>query len=250
MPEARLPTDAPQTFVLVHGACHGGWCWARVAPILERAGHRVLTPTCGGVGERSGELTPQTGLDSFIGDIAEVLVAQDVSNAVLVGHSFGGCIISGVADQMPERLAQLIFLDAMVVQSGEAPMSILAGEVVEARRRAAALSPGGLCMPAPSASAFAVTDPADAEWVERHLTPHPIKTYEDRLVLRHPLGNGLPKTYVACTRPEFSATAPVRRWVREQAGWSCREIATGHDAMVLAPALLADLFMAIAAGRM
>ncbi|MBV9756124.1 MAG: alpha/beta fold hydrolase [Alphaproteobacteria bacterium] len=226
-------------FVLVHGAWHGGWCWARVAPLLAAAGHRILTPTCTGLGDRAHLLSPAVGLDTFIDDVAAAIATEELTDIVLVGHSFAGSVISGVADRMPERIAQLIYLDATVLRSGQSPFDMIPPDVVAARRRAAAESSGGLTLPVPPASAFGVDDPADAAWLARHLRPHPLKTYEDPLRLQNPLGNGRPKTYIACTQPEYAVLAPVRAWVQAQPDWAFGQIATGHDAMVTAPELLA-----------
>jgi pimeloyl-ACP methyl ester carboxylesterase len=241
-------------FVLVHGAWHGGWCWARVAPLLAAAGHRVLTPTCTGLGDRAHLLTPAIGLDTFIEDVAAAIAMGELTDiamgeltdVVLVGHSFAGSVISGVADRMAERIAHLVYLDATVLRSGQCPFDMIPPDVVAARRRAAAESSGGLTLPVPPASAFAVDDPADAAWLARHLRPHPLKTYEDPLRLEHPLGHDRPKTYIACAQPEYAVLAAVRAWVRAQPDWAFAQIATGHDAMVTAPELLAATLLRFA----
>jgi pimeloyl-ACP methyl ester carboxylesterase len=237
------------TFVLVHGAWHGGWCWVRVAEILRAQGHRVLTPTCTGLGERAHLLSRHITLDTFMRDVAGTIVAEELSEVVLVGHSFGGLAISGVAEAMPERLRHLVYLDALIAEPGRAPFDGLPPEVVAARRRAADESSGGLSLPPPPAAAFGVLDPADAAWVERRLTPHPLSTYESPLPIRGPVGNGLPRTYVDCTAPSYATLDGVKAWVRRQPGWGWRELATGHDAMVSAPGPLAQLLVALGGGR-
>ncbi len=109
------------TFVLVHGAWHGGWCWVRVADILRSQGHRVFTPTCTGLGERAHLLSKDITLDTFVRDVAGTIAAEELTEVVLVGHSFGGLAISGVAEAMPERLRHLVYLDALIVQPGARP---------------------------------------------------------------------------------------------------------------------------------
>jgi pimeloyl-ACP methyl ester carboxylesterase len=235
-----------KAYVLVHGAWHGGWCWVRLAPLLAAAGHRVLAPTCTGLGDRAHLLSPAVGLDTFIEDVAAAIDMEELNEVVLVGHSFAGSVISGVADRMPERIAHLVYLDATVLLSGQSPFDMIPPDVAAARRRAAMESSGGLTLPVPPASVFGIGEPADAAWLSRRLRPHPLKTYEDALQLRNPLGNGRPKTYVACTLPEYTVLAPVRDWVRRQPGWSYRELASGHDAMVLAPELLAAMLLSFA----
>lgn len=237
---------ASNTFVLVHGAFHGGWCWRRVADLLRRDGHRAFTPTCTGLGERAHQLSRDITIDTFATDVAGVMEAEELSDVVLVGHSFGGSPISLVADRRPERIRHLVYLDALVIPSGTSPFDGMTPEAVAARRKAAD-SGGGIGIPPPSAGAFGVPDGPDADWVERRLTPHPISSYESRLELAGPVGNGLPRTYICCTAPLYPALAQSRDWVRAQPGWTWLDIATGHDAMVTAPEELARMLLGIAA---
>ena len=234
-----------QTFLLVHGAWHGGWCWSRVADRLRAVGHRVFTPTQTGLGERRHLLSKDITLDTFTTDIASVIEAEELNDIVLVGHSFGGNAISGVADRMPERIRHLVYLDSLVVEGGKAPFDNLAAEVVAGRRKAAEESSGGLSLPNPPPSVFGVLDTAGAEWVRRRLTPHPLSTYTSKLNIRGPVGNHRPRTYVHCTNPSYAALQASRDWVKAQAGWRWAEIATGHDAMVTAPDELARLLIDI-----
>lgn len=231
-------------FVLVHGAWHGGWCWHDVARHLRADGHQVFMPTMTGLGERAHLLDASVGLSTFIDDVCAVIKCEELDDVVLVGHHFAGLIISGVADRRKERIRRLVFLDALIVQSGQSVMSILPPSIQAERCRT--IDPEGWRMKVPNPDKFGVFEPQQAEWVMRRLTPHPLKSYTDPLILKHPLGNGLPKTYIASTNPSFSALAGARSWVREQADWRYREIATGHDAMVIAPYALAALLQDIA----
>ncbi len=231
-------------FVLVHGAWHGGWCWRQVADKLRAAGHHVFTPTMTGLGERAHLLNGHTNLSTCIEDIAAVIDAEELQDVVLVGHSFAGPVITGVADRMAERLSRLVYLDALVVQNGQSALSLFSAEVQQERSRT--IDPEGLRMAIPSPEKFGVTDPAQQAWLKRRLTPHPLKAYTEPLKLQHPLGHGLPKTYIAVTDPWYPPLAALRDWVRTQPDWQWREIAAGHDAMVTAPDALADLLLAIA----
>ena len=141
----------PKNFVLVHGAWHGGWCWERVAAILRSRGHYVTTPTQTGLGERSHLLSETITPSVFIDDIVNHLKWENLTNVILVGHSFGGLTITGVADAVPERIAKLIYLDAAIIENGEAAFDLLPKEIVVARLNAANETSGGLAMPAPSA---------------------------------------------------------------------------------------------------
>ena len=233
-------TPAAKTFVLVHGAWHGGWCWSKVAAILRGRGHTVLTPTQTGLGERSHLLSRSIDLDVCVTDIANVLKWEDLKDVILVGHSFGGHATSGVADRMPERIRHLVYLDAVILESGQSPFSELPKDVLEGRIKVAQESSGGLSLPPPPAAIFGITNPEQANWVQSHLTPHPFATLTSPLKLANKVGNGLPATYIVCTDPIYQPLQSSRDWVKAQ-GWKMIEIAAGHDAMVIAPDRLADI---------
>src|SRR6202142_823809 len=112
------------TFVLVHGAWFGGWCWQKVIPLLESAGHEVYAPTLTGLAERASELSPEVGLDTHIQDIVGLLEEKNLHGVILVGHSYAGMVITGVVDQVPERIAHLVYLDTFVPRDGESMASI------------------------------------------------------------------------------------------------------------------------------
>lgn len=234
-----------RTFVLVHGAWHGGWCWREVRAVLEAAGHRVFTPTQTGLGERSHLMSREITLQTFTDDIANVLLFEDLHDVVLAGHSFGGLAISGVADRMPERLKHLIYLDSMLVDGGQSPFDTLAPEVVEGRIKAAAEASGGLSLPPSTYKSLGVFKPEHIAKLEGRLTPHPLSTYASKLNLKHPLGNGVMRTYITCTDPVY-APLEVSRVKARNLGWPMVELATGHDAMITAPEETAKLFMRLA----
>jgi pimeloyl-ACP methyl ester carboxylesterase len=236
------------TFVLIHGACHGGWCWRFVADALRARGHRVFTPTLTGHAEHRHLLSAVTSLDVPITDIENLLEAEELEDVVLVGHSYGGLVAAGVADRRPAALRSLVFLDSLLVESGKTAMDILPHDIVEERMEKIKASGRPLEMPLPSLSAMGIPDDHPrAAWVLRRMTPHPLATYCTPLVLRHPIGNGLPRTYVHCAWPSYDTLEPVRQWVRSLEGWHWEELASGHDAMVLDPDLLADLLVRLAA---
>lgn len=226
-------------FVLVHGAWHGGWCWRAVAGQLRAAGHQVFTPTLTGLGERAHLLRADTGLATHIDDLCAVLENEELADVVLVGHSFAGLVISGAADCQPERLRRLVYLDALVVDSGCSALSVFPPEVQ--RERARTIDVEGLRMAIPNPAKFGVSDPVQVAWLQRRLTPHPLKAYTDPLQLRHPFANGVPRSYIAVTDPWYAPLEDVRRAVRAQADWDWHELAAGHDAMVTSPDALAAL---------
>lgn len=233
-------------FVLVHGAWHGGWCWQHVAAILRAAGHQVFTPTMTGLGERAHLLNAQVGMSTFIDDICAVISAEELNDVVLVGHSFGGPVITGVADRMPQHLQQLIYLDALIVQNGESALSILPPAVQAERSRT--IDAEGLRMAIPAPDKFGVSEPEQVAWLQRRLTPHPLKAYTEPLRLQHPFANSLDKTYIAVTEPWYPPLAGLRDWIRSQPDWQWRELAAGHDAMLTSPAALAAMLIALARG--
>ena len=233
------------TFVLVHGAFHGGWCWSRVATALRAEGHVVFTPTQTGLGERHHLLAPGITLDTFITDICAVLETEELHDAVLVGHSFGGISITGVADRMPERIRHLIYLDSRILQPGQSMLDADPARSGEWNRLAH--QGGGLSIAPPPATYFDCPDPLDTAWIERRLTPHPLGTFTSPLTLANPtVGNGRPCTYVACTDPIYPWLEDCRAWARGRPGWNWAEIPAGHDAMISAPTTLAALLVRLA----
>lgn len=234
-----------RTYVLVHGAWHGGWCWRRVADRLRAAGHTVFTPTQTGLGERKHLLSAAITPETFTSDIVNLIEHEDLADVFLVGHSFAGRSISGAADCMPERLRRLVYLDAGLPQSGKSSFDGMAPDVRAARLEAARQFSGGLSIPPPPPSAFGVTEPADVAWLQRSLTPHPTATYTMPMVLNHPLGNSVPVTFIRCTDPPYANMAKSAEYARSRSDWQYLEIATGHDAMISAPAELTEMLLAL-----
>ncbi len=236
-------------FVLVHGSFCGGWIWQRLAPLLQAAGHRVTCPTLTGLGERSHLLSPAVDLNTHIKDVGNVLFYEDIRGAVLVGHSYSGMVITGVAQTVPERVAQLIYFDAYVPQPGQSRWDLLPPEVVAAER--AAVDADGGTGPAPPASLFAPIDPETAGWVDARLSPrHPVGTYEQPIPADGSALESIPRAYIQCTLgplpSRFAASAAQAR----ARGWAVRELAAGHVANVTHPRELADLFLELAAEKL
>jgi pimeloyl-ACP methyl ester carboxylesterase len=236
------------TFVLVHGSWHGGWCWARVAERLRAQGHRVFTPTFTGMGDRAHLLSPDITLDTFIEDIAQVLATNDLSNVVLVGHSFGGVPITGVADRMPERVKHLVYLDAIVLESGKSAFAAYPAEEAAERMAAAMEATGGLSVPIPIPlpPTWGLTEgSADHVWVKSQITPTPLAVYTSPLELRAPIGNGLRKTYVRCHVPENPAMQASRALVKTLPSWNWIDFPGPHDCMITHPDEVATLLLRI-----
>lgn len=228
-------------FVLVHGAWHGGWCWRRVARLLREAGHEVFTPTLTGFGERAHLLGAEIGPDTLVQDVVGVLDSEELTDVVLVGHSFGALVALAVAERAADRVGRVVLLDGLVVEPGETAFDGLPPASAAARKAAAEAS-GDIAFPPPAGAAFGLADPEDIAWVDRRLTPHPLRTYADPFPRRAPLGGGRPVTYVACTDPAYPAVHSAHAIVRRE-GWEFRELAAGHDAMISAPEATAALLL-------
>jgi pimeloyl-ACP methyl ester carboxylesterase len=239
--------NSDTAIVLVHGAWHGGWCWQRVLPWLYGAGIRAHAVTLTGCGERAHLLSPDIGLDTHIQDVVGLIEAEELTRVVLVGHSYAGIVITGVADRLqrerPGLLARLVYLDASVPLTGES-WSSAHPEQTRRERIEAAQARGGLSMPPPDASVFGLSG-ADRDWVNRRQTPQPFKVYQQPLHFDAAAVAALPRTFIDCNRPALPTIDASRRRVRAELGWQVLEMATGHDPMVSAPRELAQLLLAI-----
>lgn len=226
-------------FVLVHGAWHGGWCWRRVVPALFAAGHRAFAITLTGLGERAHLMVPSITLATHINDVANVIEAEELDAVVLVGHSYGGLVITGVADRLTHRVAQLVYVDAVVPASGESWSSGHDQATRENRRRAIA-ELGYL--PAPDPAVYGLHGP-DHAWVARRQTRQPGSLYDEPLVFDARRVGSIPRTFIDCVSPALPTIDTARRRVRAEAGWNLVELKTGHDPMISAPGELVGAFL-------
>jgi pimeloyl-ACP methyl ester carboxylesterase len=220
------------TFVLVHGAWHGGWCWRKVGPLLRGAGHDVYTPTLTGLGERAHLLTPAVNLETHIQDVQGLLCFEDLSEVILVAHSYGGMVITGVANEAADRLAHLVYLDAFVPADGQA-LGDLAP--IPPRREGA----DWRILPPPDD--FGVTAHDDLQWLHARLGDQPLASFVQPVRLTDPRALALPRTYLYCAEKggEDHIFGPDARRLRSAEGWRYAEVRSGHDAMITAPQDLA-----------
>ena len=234
------------TFVLVHGAWHGSWAWQRVRRQLHEAGHEVFTPTLTGVGERSHLLSRDIGLETHILDVVNLIVFEELDDIVLCGHSYGGCVVTGVADRLPEKIRALVYLDAFVPANGENVLQHVPDQqrvmLLEGTRQTGE----GWRVPPIPAAVFNL-NAEDADWVDRQCTPQPIATFEDAIRLTGGIDEVENVSYVRATGfvegspfPPFEALAKAR-------GWPTVEIAVGHDVMLDAPDELTRVLLEAAA---
>jgi pimeloyl-ACP methyl ester carboxylesterase len=251
---ARAQASRP-VFVLVHGAWHGGWCWRRVADRLEAAGARVLTPTLTGCGERAHLMGPGIGLDTHIRDVVAVMEAEELTGVHLCGHSYGGMVVTGVCDHLKDRIASVLYLDAAVPTDGQSMITQAPGVTPEAAAATEAglraLAPDGVAMQVfADVTLFGVAAGGEDEaWLKRRLTPHPLKTWLDPIRLARGGSDGLRRAYVHCVQPVLPMASFGAHYdrLRNGSSWRASTLATGHDAMITAPAAVADLLLALAA---
>jgi len=230
------------SFVLVHGAWHGGWCWSRVVERLCARGHRVYAPSLTGLGDRvhlaSGNITLTTHVD----DIANLLRYEDLRDAVLCGHSYGGSVISGVIEHVPDRIASAVFLDAFVPQNGDSIFAMVPAEQ-RARQLDAIASAGGIALP-PIPSAHFRVNAADQALVDARCVPQPAGTFGERIVLTGAQQERVRRrSYVRATAYP-SVTFDRFRAHAAEAGWSVYDVACGHDVMLDEPDRLVEILLA------
>ena len=225
------------TFVLVHGAWHGAWCWRRVARLLRSAGHEVFTPTLTGVGERSHLLNSAIDVDTHILDVANEMKWQDLRNVVLVGHSYGGMVISGVAEKMEAAIASLVMLDAFMPEDGQCVLDIYPPQMREPVL--AVLRSGATTLPPRAAVLFKVNE-KDRAWVDAQCTPQPIQCWLQKLTLTGARERIAKKTYIRAAghpNPYFDAGLAKARAGK----WRTYELPCGHDVMLDMPERLAEI---------
>jgi pimeloyl-ACP methyl ester carboxylesterase len=231
-------------FVLVHGAWHGAWCWRRVLPVLWAAGHRAFAVSLTGVGERAHLLSERVTLQTHVSDVINTIEAEELRDTVLVGHSYGGMVITGVADRLSDRLARLVYVDAVVPHSGESWSSGHTPQT-QATRRDMIAAGGSILPPDPRIFGLAGSDHA---WVARRQTAHPGGVYDAPLHFDSHRFATIRRTFIDCTSPALPTIALARQRVRAEPGWTVLEIATGHDIMISAPQPLVAALLASCTG--
>ena len=226
------------TFVLVHGAWHGGWCWERVADRLKARGHRVFAPTMTGLAERASEMSRSIDLDTHVADIVGLIERENLRDVVLVGHSYGGWVISGVAEKVGPRLASLVYLDAFVPEDGQRGMDLTPPELQAQIKQCVA--DGLVSRPPPSAEWFGVNE-ADRAWVDSMTTPQPLAIALQPIRLTGARERVAKKSYV---RASGMANPGFDRFMAEaqkKPGWRSYDVPCGHDVMVDMPDRLVEI---------
>lgn len=229
------------TYVLIHGSWHGGWCWKKVTPLLQSFGHLVYAPTLSGLGARSHLADCPLDLNTHITEVANIITYEDLSEVILVGHSYSGMVITGVATQIPQRLLKLVYLDAYLPYEGESELDLWPEEEqVQARSD---LEEGRVFREPVSPEILGIEDIDTADWVSARLTPHPLTTYIDPPPLGNELSSGLPGVNIHCTKGLVASRTLEFAIRAREMGFEVHKLATGHDAMLTEPKLLTELLL-------
>jgi pimeloyl-ACP methyl ester carboxylesterase len=231
------------TFLVCHGAWSAGWAWKKMHPLMSAAGHRLVTPTYTGLGERAHLANPSIDLETHIQDILNVIRYEDLRDIVLIGHSYGGMVATGVADRARDRIKQLIYIDAFVPDDGQSLLDLNE----PARQRMQELAKTGDGWRVPPNPTPPDTPQSDVEWLTERRVDMPIKCFETKLKLQ---GGKLilPRSYIYATRITPTDTfGPFARRAQSEAGWHYHEIDASHSPNVTAPEALMRLLQKIVA---
>jgi pimeloyl-ACP methyl ester carboxylesterase len=231
-----------KTFVLMHGAWHGGWCWRRVADLLEREGHKVFTPTLTGLGERSHLLSTDINLDTHITDIVNVFKWEDITDACLVAHSYGGWPCSGALEQIGDRVSSIVWLDAFKPNNGQRWLDVMSEFGRKGLEEAFAKGEAGRAPP--SVKVFGVND-KDIAWVESKLTPQPSGVALQPIKLTGAREKVVKKTYIRAPSYKQPTFDQAYAECKADPSWQTFETTAGHDVMVDAPEWLTEVLLKV-----
>jgi pimeloyl-ACP methyl ester carboxylesterase len=227
------------TFLIAHGAWSAGWAWKKMRPLLAARGHALHIPTYTGLGERAHLASREVGLSTHIADVLGTLEYEDLRDVVLVGHSYGGMVATGVADRARARVRRLVYLDAFVPRDGQSLLDLLPADVAERMRESAKTAGDGWRVPPNPVPPD--TSEADLAWLMPRRVMHPLRAFEEPLRLTGPEG-AVPRTYIYCTRiAPGDVFGPFAERARREAGWEYLELEASHSPNVTAPEALAAL---------
>jgi pimeloyl-ACP methyl ester carboxylesterase len=233
-----------KTFVLVHGAWHGGWVWRRVADILRGAGHEVLFPSLTGSGDRSHLLDPKVSLTTHVRDMTNLIETHGLPEVVLCGHSYGGLVAAQAADQLPDRVARLVFLDAFLPEDGLSLLDLLPAPFRTEMETLARGQGEGWLVPAPPVERLQIPGAADRAWVAERLGPHPLACFDEPSSVTGAWA-AIPRlTYVAALGFDVPVFDRSRARARTHPTFDYHEAPTGHEIMVEAPETVARILAA------
>ena len=235
-------SSSAKIFLVCHGAWSAGWAWKKMHPLMSKAGHRLITPSYTGLGERAHLAHPGIDLETHIGDMLNVIKYEDINDFVLIGHSYGGMVATGVADRARNKVKQLIYIDAFVPRDGQALLDLY--EADRAGVQEAAKNGDGYRVPPNPTPPD--TSPEDVAWLSERRVHMPLKCFEQKLKLSEPLT--LPRSYIYATRINPADTfGPFAKMTKSDPAWRYYEIDASHSPNVTAPDALMALLEKIAA---
>jgi pimeloyl-ACP methyl ester carboxylesterase len=230
------------TFVVAHGAWSAGWAWKKMRPLLRGAGHELWTPTYTGLGDRAHLTNPDVSLDTHIKDIVAAIEMENLNDVILIGHSYGGMVATGVADRARARVAQLVYLDAFAPTDGQAVFDLIAREAADKMIAGAVSSPSGYGIPPNPMPQD--TLPEDVEWATPRRMAHPLKAFSTKLRLNADLT--LPRHYIYCSKIGAVDTFGQFLTRAKNEGWRTYELDASHNPHITTPAALLTILNEIA----
>ena len=237
-----MQPGSAKTFILVHGAWHGGWAWRHVVDRLRARGRIVFAPTLTGLGERAHLLRPGIDLSLHIADVLGVIKYERLRNFVLVGHSYGGCVISGIAEAVPDAVHAMVFVDAFIPDNGDSTLDLVQPAVQEVIR--GALACGEITVPVRDAAAFKVNE-KDRAWVDSLATPQPIATMTEKLMLTGARERIAKKTYIRASGYPNVSFEKAHARTKADPSWRTYEVPCGHDVMIDEPEHLTEILIEV-----
>jgi pimeloyl-ACP methyl ester carboxylesterase len=230
------------TFVLIHGGWHGGWCWRSVAGLLRAAGHEVYAPSLTGMGDRAHLLTRDIDLETHVQDVVGLLQMEDLRGAVLVGHSYGGMVVTGASGKVPDRVGRVVYLDAFVPADGKCALDYVVPERAAHMREEGGHT--GFVSP-PPLSLWGLTEAKHIDFVRPRETRQPFATFTQPVRIADPRAwDKLPKTFIYCSSPPTGTFDQFAKKYRNDKLWRYHELKCGHDAMLLLPQEVARILAA------
>jgi pimeloyl-ACP methyl ester carboxylesterase len=236
-----MTASSDKTILVCHGAWSGGWSWKKMFPLMQAAGYRLVVPTYTGLGEREHLANPAIDLETHIKDILNVIRFEGLNNFVLLGHSYGGMVATGVADRARERITQLVYLDAFVPRDGQSLLDLNE----PARATMEGLAKSGDTWRVPPNPTPPDTAAEDRDWLTPRRVPMPLKCFQTKLKLQHG-ETDLPRSYIYAKRiPPADTFGQFSKRAQSEAGWRYVEIDASHSPHVTAPDALMDVLRKI-----
>jgi len=233
--------------MFVHGSCHGGWCWKKILPYFDSNEFNIYLPTLTGLGERSHLVNEMTDLYTHVEDILQIFKYEDLSGVILIGHSYAGLVIGGVAEMIPEKIKLLIYIDAYIPQDGKTAFDLDPGLMDLYKERTMKDQNKPWLVRPYTPSEFGISNVKDIEWMESKLVPMPLLTHTQPIIVQNKETTKIPRAFI--TTSEFGEDMFQRQNMEAKKKWDYYELKRGHDVMITAPEELSKLLLNIISKR-